>query len=109
MGNWKKLLTKISNSSVDESGKVSHTRITSYIILVSIIVSTIVFLGIDISNLILSLREGELYEIPLSHITIFGMVLSHHLVLLGIKKYSETKKSKYEELSKGDDKNKIDK
>jgi len=97
---FKKLINKISKSCREESGRESHTRISSYIILGTILVSTLIFLGIDISNLISTLKKGETYEIPMGHITLFGMMLSHHLFLLGIKKYSENKKSKYDNIYK---------
>ena len=99
---FKKLINKISKSCREESGRESHTRISSYIILGTILVSTLVFLGIDISNLVSALKKGEAYEIPTGHITLFGMMLSHHLFLLGIKKYSENKKTKYDNIYKGE-------
>lgn len=92
----KKLFTKINKSCIEKSGRYSHTRITSYIILVVITLSSLVFLGIDITNLVTALFKGETYEIPTSHITLFGMMLSHHLVLLGLKKHSENQQCKYE-------------
>lgn len=92
----KKLLNKISKSCVEKNGRQSHTRISSYITLGAIILSSIIFLGIDVANLISSLSKGELYEIPNAHIALFGMVLSHHLVLLGLKKHSENQQCKYE-------------
>lgn len=104
----KNILNKISKSCREESGRESHTRISSYIILIVIIISSLVFLGIDIINLISSIQKGETYEIPYGHITLFGMMLSHHLFLLGIKKNSENKKAKYENLYKNDiDKSKL--
>ncbi len=72
-------------------GKISTTRIQSYLILGSIFTSTIVFISIDIVNAIIKWRLNEIYEVPIQHITLFGMVLAHHLALLGINKNSENK------------------
>jgi len=89
---FKGILNRINESLLDNSGKVSHTKISSYIILISIIVSSITFLGVDIVNAFTIWFKGGTYEVPISHITIFGMILGHHLFLLGIKKSSENNK-----------------
>ena len=91
MAMFKKLMSKIKDSIVDRFGKVSHTKISSYIILCSIVLTSLIFLIIDIANAITMWKSGEVYSIPASHITIFGMILTHHLFLLGIKKDSENK------------------
>lgn len=93
---FKNLIDKISNSLKDRHGHTSHTRISSYIILISIILSSLLFIGIDVVNGIMSWTKGDLYEIPTSHITIFGMILGHHLFLLGIKRASENRQNKYD-------------
>ena len=84
----KTLINDIRNSTYDKNGKVSHTKISSFFILASIIASNISFITIDMWNLFVISRIN-LYEIPLSHIGLYGMTLSHHLFLLGIKKWSE--------------------
>ncbi len=75
----------------DKDGKVSHTKISSYIILLGIYISSLVFLMVDIVNAGITWSKGETYEIPGAHIGIFILLLAHHLALLGIKKYSETR------------------
>jgi len=90
---FKKLFKKISESIYDKSGKVSHTRISSYIILSLVLLSSLTFLIIDVINAVNTWNLGKTYVIPAAHITIFGMILTHHLVLLGIKKVAENKDS----------------
>lgn len=80
----KSLLTKVG-------GKISTTRIQSYLILGSILTATAVFLVIDVVNAVEKWNLNEMYTVPTEHITLFGMVLAHHLALLGINKNSETK------------------
>jgi len=93
---FKKLLKRINESVLDGKGHVSHTKISSFIILGSIIVSSVTFLLIDLTNAIIAWSKGGSYEIPIAHITIFGMVLGHHLFLLGIKKASENKQMEFD-------------
>lgn len=89
----KKLFRRIDQSLRDCSGKVSHTKISSYIILSGIYLSSLIYLGIDVVNAISvwTSINGGTYEIPTAHIGIFALLLGHHLALLGIKKNSETK------------------
>jgi len=89
----KKLLKRIDTSLRDSLGSISHTKISSYIILSGIYLSSLIYLGIDIVNAILIWisEDGGTYEIPAAHIGIFTLLLAHHLALLGIKKNSETK------------------
>ncbi|CAG7580958.1 MAG: hypothetical protein SLAVMIC_00614 [uncultured marine phage] len=89
-------MKKIEDSVLDKFGKTSHTKISSYIILGSILFSAIVFAGIEITNAIIMWKAGNVYTIPAAHITIFGMILGHHLFLLGIKKASENRQKKYD-------------
>lgn len=84
---WK----RIDESLYDAMGKVSHTKISSYVILLVIYVSSLVFLVIDIVNAAMSWSDGKAYEIPGAHIGLFTLLLGHHLALLGIKKNSENK------------------
>lgn len=84
---WK----RIDESLYDAMGKVSHTKISSYIILLGIYISSIIFTVIDIVNAAISWSNGKTYEIPGAHIGLFTLLLGHHLALLGIKKNSENK------------------
>ena len=93
---FKKWMKKIEDSVLDKFGKNSHTKISSYVILGSIMLSTIVFGVIEVMNAIVKWRMDETYTIPAAHITIFGMILGHHLFLLGIKKAAENRQKKYE-------------
>lgn len=73
------------------SNKVSTTRISSYLILASILATTFVYLLIDVVNAIINWHKGEVFIISAESIVFFGMVLAHHLALLGINKNAETK------------------
>jgi hypothetical protein len=73
------------------SKKVSTTRISSYLILGSILTTTFIYLIIDIVNAIIKWSKGEIFIISSESLVLFGMVLAHHLALLGINKNAETK------------------
>jgi hypothetical protein len=73
------------------SNKVSTTRISSYLILASILATTIIYLIIDIVNAAIKWSHGQVFIISAESIVFFGMVLAHHLALLGINKNAETK------------------
>ena len=94
------------------SDKVSATRISSYIILGSILTATTVYLFIDIGNAYFKWKKELAYVIPSEHIIVFGMILTHHLSLLGMNKIAETKQHIKNKLSKLNDEeeeeNKID-
>lgn len=81
--------SKISNifgSSIKSiNGMFSHTKISSYFILLSILGSSLTFLIIEIGNARLEWGKENIYEIPINHIGLFAMILSHHLILLGLK------------------------
>jgi uncharacterized membrane protein YsdA (DUF1294 family) len=83
----------IKESVKDKFNQISHTRISSYVILVTITINAFVFMGIDVYN---AYKSIEIYKIPLEHIAILGMYLGHHLALVGMKRSSETKQSKIE-------------
>jgi hypothetical protein len=87
----KGLFKRIDESLYDAMGKVSHTKISSYIILAGIYLSSLVYLIIDIVNAAMTWADGSTYEIPGAHIGLFTLLLGHHLALLGIKKNSENK------------------
>ena len=72
-------------------GKISSGRLSSYFILAAIIASSTVFTCIDIVNSIVAISTKGFYEIPGNHVVIYGMILAHHLTLLGINKNSEVK------------------
>ena len=74
-----------------KEGKVSSTRIASYFILGGILTTIALFIGIEGMNAVVVWRSGLSYVIPNEHIVLFGMVLAHHLTLLGINKNHETK------------------
>jgi hypothetical protein len=87
---FKKFFKKINESLKDNNNKTSHTRISSYIILASILFTSVFILGtIEIVNAITQWKLGVVYTIPSQHVTLFGMLLGHHLLLLGIKKVSD--------------------
>lgn len=73
------------------SNKVSTTRISSYLILGSILTTGLVYLLIDVVNAIIKWSQGEVFIISTEDLIFFGMILTHHLALLGINKNAETK------------------
>jgi hypothetical protein len=73
------------------SNKVSTTRISSYLILGSILTTGLIYLIIDIVNAIIKWSNGETFIISTEDLIFFGMILAHHLALLGINKNAETK------------------
>jgi sulfite exporter TauE/SafE len=77
--------------SVTKNGQISSTRIASYFILGGILTSIGTFAGIELVNAIIMWNKGLTYIVPSEHVIIFGMVLAHHLTLLGINKNHETK------------------
>ena len=50
-----------------------------------------IFAGVELTNAIITWKQDLSYVIPSEHIVIFGMILAHHLTLLGINKHAETK------------------
>lgn len=83
------LSNTIYKSILDRFGKESHTRISSYIILILIVITNITYNIIEIINANTVWNKGEIYVIPTEHVFILTLFLGHHLVLLGIKKASE--------------------
>lgn len=86
-----KLLSTIKISTKNPWNGLSSTRISSYILLVIILLFTFVFLGIEVSSAIISLYNTGKYVISNESIIIFGSILSQQLLLLGINKNSEIK------------------
>lgn len=74
-----------------KGGKVSSTRISSYFILGGILTAVLAFIGIDVMNAIIALKNKGFYEVPANHIVLYGMTLAHHLALLNINKTAERK------------------
>lgn len=87
---FKKISDFIAKSVIKE-GQVSSSRMSSYFILGSILTTTLLFIVIEIVNASIIWKTGAAYIIPSEHIVVFGMMLAHHLTLLGINKTSETK------------------
>ncbi len=79
----------IKASVYNKIGKPSSARIASYFILIAIIVHSITYVIIEFINASKKWSIGETYEVPWAHITIFTLILSHHLILLGLKKASD--------------------
>lgn len=82
----------ILKSLSGQTGKISSTRIMSYILLCVILIFSATFLGIEISNAYIILSSGSKYVISNEIIIIFGMIFSHILILSGINKNTEVKK-----------------
>lgn len=87
----------IKKSVISKLGKPSTSRISSYYILSVILIQALVNIVIDVFNAMVKWDKGETYEIPAAHIVIFTLVLSHHLILLGLKKSSDNDELKYME------------
>jgi len=88
----KKFFTLIKKSILSPTGKESSTRIGSYIIMAIIVLFSLVFLGIEIYT---TIQTGHISN---EAIVIFGMILAHHLTLLGINKYHESKDKNNKEI-----------
>jgi hypothetical protein len=102
---FKKFWEYVEKSILDGiSSKVSTTRISSYLILGSILTTGLVYLIIDIVNATIKWSNGEIFIISTEDLIFFGMILAHHLALLGINKNAETKQ--YMDLLKSSNTNK---
>jgi len=87
-----KLLSFMGKSILSKKdGKPSSTRISAYYLLLAIFTFSGLFIMMEGVNAIVLWNTGKPYVIPFEHITIFGMILAHHLTLLGINKRAETK------------------
>ena len=75
----------IQKSIQSPGGKESSTRIATYIILLLVVLFTLTFIAIEVINAL------ENKTISNEGIIVLGMLLAHHLTLLGINKYNETK------------------
>lgn len=70
-------------------GKPSSSRIISYFVSINIALSGFSFVVIDVVNAIQAWKLHGHYEIPGTHVALFGMMLAHQLSLLGIYKALE--------------------
>jgi len=86
------LLDFLKESTKDLTKNYSHTKISSYFILGSILSTTIVYLCIDVINAYINWSKDLPYVIPVEHIGVFALILSHHLVILGLKNASDKTK-----------------
>jgi len=73
--------------SCEKNNEVSSTRVTSFVILLMIVLFCLYFLGIGIYIVVASATVS----IPGELLIVFGSLLTHQLTLLGINKYAETK------------------
>ena len=85
-----KILNVIRLSTSLKEKIYSTTRVSSYIILLAIIWMTCYFIIAGLYILIVDKAQ----DIPNSLLVIYGMLLAHHLTLLGINKYHENKNPK---------------
>lgn len=81
-------------SSTLKDGKPSSSRIIGYFMSINITLSGLSFIVIDIVNAVNSWRTTGAYEIPGTHVALFGMMLAHQLSLLGIYKALENQEIK---------------
>lgn len=91
MKNFINTILSYIGKSISKDGQVSSTRIASYFILGGILTSIGIFISVEAVNAIVMWKQGLAYVIPNEHIVLFGMILAHHLTLLGINKNAETK------------------
>jgi len=82
-----KTLFKNIAESYKKDGKVSSTRLTSYIILSMIFLFVVYFLTVGVFVVFYNSKV----EIPNEMIIVFGSLLTHQLAILGINKHNETK------------------
>ena len=88
---FNKILSTLKISTKSPWGGISSSRVSSFFLLSVIMLSVLVFLGIEISVAVSSLIHTGTYVISNESIIIFTLLLSHHLSLLGISKSNETK------------------
>jgi hypothetical protein len=84
-GARKEITTKFVSyieESVKSDSKISSTRIQTYIMLISVILSTAAFLAIEIANAVVAWFNNKPYVVSSESIIIFGMILSHHLGMM---------------------------
>jgi hypothetical protein len=84
-------LKSIILDSISKDGKPSSSRIFAYVMMAQIIISNLVFLGIEITNAVSEFKNKGTYTPSAQAVGIFGMLLTHQLALLGIYKYHENK------------------
>lgn len=87
---FKSFFNLLPKSVRDAKGKISSSRIASYFILFFILLENLIFILIEIGNAILMWNQEKIYIIPAAHIGILGMILGHHLLLLGIVKNAKS-------------------
>jgi hypothetical protein len=92
---FREIVSYVRQSVHGNGGYISHTKISSYFILGGILTSIIIFSSVDIINAIISWQVGNVYTIPYEHIFIYSLTLTHHLILLGLKKGSDSDYLKY--------------
>jgi len=79
-------------ASLVVDGKPSSSRIMGYFVSINIALSGFSFVIIDMINAVIAWKSKEgSYEIPGTHVALFGMMLAHQLSLLGIYKAMENK------------------
>ena len=86
----KHFFTKIFSTlkqSCFHNGELSSTRVSAYIILLFVGMLIVYFITVGIYALIKQIAAN----IPGEFLVVFGSLLSHHLILLGINKKAETK------------------
>lgn len=91
----KGIVDQIKKSVLDHTGKSSHTRISSYFILATIMLNSMAFMVLEIVNAIIMWKQNLTYIVPAEHIWIFGLILSHHLGLLFYKQKSFSGKNEF--------------
>lgn len=92
----RKIFSAIGNSTLENTNGnkrrlYSSSKISSYFILPLIWLSGLIFAYIDYSNHMIMKKQNLVYEIPMAHIFIYSLTLTHHLVLLGLKRGSDAK------------------
>lgn len=68
-------------------GEMSSTRVSSYFILILVYLLVCYFILVGIYSMI----KGVVINIPGEFLVVFGSLLSHHLILLGLNKRAEAK------------------
>lgn len=78
----KKFFEIIRQSLNGNTNDPSTVRIQSYLILLPILLTMLVFLVIEVWSFIHAIKLGTAYRLSNEIIVVFGMVLSHHLAVL---------------------------
>lgn len=98
----KNITNLVKDSSISDN-KLSSTRLSAYAILIGVMSMVFVALGVEVSSAVAALATKHNYVLSNEFIIVLGSLLTHHLTLLGVNKYHETKSGKSNTSDSGGD------